>query len=228
MIRSFLDLSEKLGKPRSEWMVGDLTDLFASRQIRVSSLMHVGGDGWLKTLDFVPRSAEHLADIIEAASGPTARASSRARASRPQPPTSSCAHGSRAPSSIRSPRLPTLVLMCGHAARDGSPLPQSPDTILRRAGDLLQAGDRYRTLGPGRGRVLPGQAARRERHLRRRRPRLPRQLALRLRRGAAAEGAGDPGRHRRGGEVRPLRGGLRRGQGGQTASSGSSTRSSWR
>jgi glutamine synthetase len=33
--------------------------------------------------------------------------------------------------------LPTLVLMCGHAARDGSPLPQSPVTILRRACDLL-------------------------------------------------------------------------------------------
>ena len=34
--------------------------------------------------------------------------------------------------------LPTLVLMCGHAGRDGTPLPQSPDTILRRACDLLR------------------------------------------------------------------------------------------
>jgi glutamine synthetase len=34
--------------------------------------------------------------------------------------------------------LPTLVLMCGHAGRDGTPLPQSPDTILRRACELLR------------------------------------------------------------------------------------------
>ena len=29
--------------------------------------------------------------------------------------------------------LPTLVLLCGHAGRDGAPLPQSPDTIVRAA-----------------------------------------------------------------------------------------------
>jgi len=29
--------------------------------------------------------------------------------------------------------LPTLAVMCGHAGRDGQPLPQSPDTLVRRA-----------------------------------------------------------------------------------------------
>ena len=60
-----LGLESELGKPRSEWTIEDLTDLFASRNIRILSLMHVGGDGWLKTLDFVPHSVEHLTDIIQ-------------------------------------------------------------------------------------------------------------------------------------------------------------------
>ena len=38
--------------------------LAAARGVRLVSLMHVGGDGWLKTLDFVPRSEEHLRDIL--------------------------------------------------------------------------------------------------------------------------------------------------------------------
>jgi glutamine synthetase len=36
-------------------------------------------------------------------------------------------------------RLPTLVVLCGHSAPDGEPLPQSPDTILRRAMDRLRS-----------------------------------------------------------------------------------------
>jgi hypothetical protein len=48
-------LENELAKPRSEWIVEDLVNLFASRGVRVLSLMHVGGDGWLKTLDFVDR-----------------------------------------------------------------------------------------------------------------------------------------------------------------------------
>ena len=34
---------------------------------------------------------------------------------------------------------PTLALLCGHFGRDGEPLPESPDTILRRAQERVRA-----------------------------------------------------------------------------------------
>ena len=144
-----LGLESELGKPRSEWTTADLTKLFKSRQIRIVSLMHVGGDGWLKTLDFVPRSVEHLADIIDG--GERADGSSLFPGTGIRPQASDIVLRPRPESAFLHPfsSLPTLVLMCGHAARDHTPLPQSPDTILRRAGDLLkkEAGTELWALG---------------------------------------------------------------------------------
>jgi glutamine synthetase len=132
-------LERLIGRPAHEWTVDDLTALVHERGIRVVSLMHVGGDGWLKTLDFVPRGLGHLRDILSG--GERADGSSLfpglgipAGASdvvlRP--------HVSRAFLDPFSP-LPTLAVMCGHAGRDGQPLPQSPDTLVRRAHARLAA-----------------------------------------------------------------------------------------
>ena len=47
----------------------------------------------------------------------------------------------RVSSAFRHPfaDVPTLVVMCGHQGRDGTPLPESPDTILRRAQKRVRA-----------------------------------------------------------------------------------------
>ncbi|NIN72211.1 MAG: glutamine synthetase [Gemmatimonadetes bacterium] len=130
-------LGRELGKPRSEWTVDDLIDLVSSREIRIVSLMHVGGDGCLKTLDFVPKSVAHLRDIIEA--GERADGSSLFAGMGIPTGASDIVLRPRVERAFLDPfaPIPTLVLMCGHASRDGSPLPQSPDTILRRACDHL-------------------------------------------------------------------------------------------
>ena len=57
-------LHRQIGKPPGEWAVDDLVALVRDQGIRVLSLMHVGGDGWLKTLDFVPRDPAHLTDVL--------------------------------------------------------------------------------------------------------------------------------------------------------------------
>ena len=57
-------LIRHIGKPASDWNVDDLLAFVRDQDIKVLSLMHVGGDGWLKTLDFVPRDAAHLADVL--------------------------------------------------------------------------------------------------------------------------------------------------------------------
>jgi glutamine synthetase len=132
-------LATEIGRPRVEWTVDDLVSIARSRDVRVLSLMHVGGDGWLKTLDFVPHSERHLRDIV--GGGERADGSSLFRGMGIPSGASDIVLRPRIDSAFLDPfaPLPTLVLLCDHVGRDGTPLPQSPNTILRRAVDHLQA-----------------------------------------------------------------------------------------
>jgi glutamine synthetase len=115
-----------IGRPATTWTGEDLVGLADDRGIRLVSLVHVGGDGALKTLDFAPRSRAHLRDILEGGE----RADG-----------SSLFPGSGIPAGrsdvVLRPR-PTLALLCGHEDAAGAPLPQSPDTIVRSAARRLQ------------------------------------------------------------------------------------------
>lgn len=126
-------LATVLRKPRAEWSVDDLVESFADQRIRLVSLMHVGGDGWIKALDFVPRDTAHLRDILE--SGDRADGSSLFAGLGIPTTASDIVLRPRMQSAFLDPfaTVPTLCLMCGHCGRDGTPLPQSPDTIVRRA-----------------------------------------------------------------------------------------------
>jgi glutamine synthetase len=132
-------LARQIGKAAVDWTADDLIGVVGDLRLRLVSLMHVGGDGWLKTLDFVPRDAGHLRDVLlwgERADG------------------SSLFGGLGVPVTasdvLLRPRLstafvdpfaanPTLVVLCGHLGRDGAPLPESPDTVVRLAYKRLQA-----------------------------------------------------------------------------------------
>jgi glutamine synthetase len=101
--------------------------------------MHVGCDGWPKTLDFAPRSDEHLRDIL--LGGERADGSSLFPDAGIDPRASDVLLRPRLDRAFIDPfsQVPTLVVLCSHAMRDGRPLPQSPDTIVRAAhGRLLQ------------------------------------------------------------------------------------------
>lgn len=126
-------LERMLGKPNHDWTLKDLMDLVADQRVKLISLMHIGSDGWLKTLDFVPRSRSHLQDILEGgerADGSSIFAGTGIRAG-----ASDILLRPRLDSAFLDPfsTMPTLVVLCSHAGRDGKPLPQSPDTILRAA-----------------------------------------------------------------------------------------------
>lgn len=58
-------LERVFGKPRKTWSVEDFIALIRAKNVRLISLMHVGAGGWLKALDFVPKSLDHLRDILE-------------------------------------------------------------------------------------------------------------------------------------------------------------------
>ncbi len=125
-------------RPSDNWTVDDLVELVREEAIRIVSLMHVGSDGWLKTLDFCPRSESHLRDVIEG--GERADGSSIFAGTGIRPGASDILLRPRIASAFLDPfaARPTLVLLCGHAGRDGAPLPESPDTIVRRAYERVQ------------------------------------------------------------------------------------------
>lgn len=127
-----------IGKPAPEWSSDDLVELVKELGIRIVSLMHVGGDGWLKTLDFMPRSTGHLRDII--AAGERADGSSLFAGTGIKAKDSDVVLRPYISSAFLDPFSPhpTLALMCGHVDRDGIPLPESPDTIIRKADQLIR------------------------------------------------------------------------------------------
>ena len=132
-------LERAFGKLAREWSVDDLVALVKDHSIRIVSLMHVGSDGWLKTLDFVPLSESHLRDVLEGgerADGSSIFAGTGIRAG-----ASDILLRPRVSSAFLDPfsKVPALVLLCSHAGRDGRPLPESPDTIVRAAFDRARA-----------------------------------------------------------------------------------------
>lgn len=124
-----------LGKPSAQWTVDDLIEVVKDRNIRLVSLMHVGGDGWLKTLDFVPRDTSHLRDILLA--GERADGSSLFGAMGIRPGASDIVLRPRPETAFLHPFSPepTLGMLCSHFGRDGVSLCESPDTIVRKAFD---------------------------------------------------------------------------------------------
>jgi glutamine synthetase len=132
-------LERLVGKPSTEWTVDDLVAVVGRLGIRIVSLMHVGGDGWLKTLDFVPGDQAHLRDVLSF--GERADGSSLFGAMGIPVTASDVVLRPRLSTAFVDPfaSYPTLVVFCAHIGRDGAPLPESPDTILRRSFARLQA-----------------------------------------------------------------------------------------
>ena len=132
-------LTRLIGKPSDQWTVDDLVGVVGALGIRLISLMHVGGDGWLKTLDFVPRDLPHLREVLSF--GERADGSSLFGSLGVQVTASDVVLRPRLSTAFVDPfaSFPTLVVFCAHYGRDGGPLPESPDTILRKATDRLQA-----------------------------------------------------------------------------------------
>lgn len=132
-------LARLIGKPSDGWTVDDLVGIVGRLGIRLVSLMHVGGDGWLKTLDFVPRDQVHLREVLSF--GERADGSSLFGAMGIPVTASDVVLRPRLSTAFVDPfaSYPTLVLFCAHYGRDGALLPESPDTIVRKAFARLQA-----------------------------------------------------------------------------------------
>ena len=130
-------LSNMIASRREDWGVEELVEVARKFSIRNLHLMHVGGDGWIKSLDFTLPTHEDLERVLRtgeradgsslfAGMGITAGASDIVLLPRPETafldPFSS---------------EPALCVLCGHRDREGNLLDISPDTIVRRAFDRV-------------------------------------------------------------------------------------------
>ncbi len=131
-------LNRLIGKAAADWTIDDLMDLVPAHGIRLVSLMHVGGDGWPKTLDFVPRDLSHLREVLTA--GERADGSSLFGDLGIPAGASDIMVRPRVSTAFLDPFAdqPTLVLLAAHHGRDGALLAQSPTTLLHRAYERLK------------------------------------------------------------------------------------------
>jgi glutamine synthetase len=140
-------LQRLVGKEPRGWTAEDLVRVADREEIGLITLLHVGGDGSLKALDFVPRSRAHLLEILR--HGERADGSSLFEGL----PTgaSDILLRPRLSTAFLSPFSPvrSLAVLCEHLDRSGQPLPESPDTIVRRAFERVRAdlGIEYLALG---------------------------------------------------------------------------------
>lgn len=132
-------LAERMGKPAGAWTEDDLVALVANESIRIVTLLHVDGDGELRSLDFLPRSPEHLRAILRG--GERADGSSLFPGAALPADASDIVLRPRLASAFLDPftEIPTLALLAEHRDRNGAPLPQSPDTIVHRAAERFRA-----------------------------------------------------------------------------------------
>ena len=124
-------LVEKLRKPRSEFTKEDIKSYLRENGIRHVNFMYAGGDGRLKTLNFVVNDADYLDEILTC--GERVDGSSLFRTI--EASSSDLYVVPRFSTAFLDPfaTLPTLCLLCSFFDKDGRPLESSPEYTLEKA-----------------------------------------------------------------------------------------------
>jgi glutamine synthetase len=124
------------GDPKA-WRVEDLVDLCERHEVQILSLMHVGSDGALKALDFPISSRDQVRGVL--VRGERADGSSLFAETGIPTTASDIVLRPRIETAFFDPFAEqlTLAVLCEHLNRDGQPLDESPQTIVRRAYDRL-------------------------------------------------------------------------------------------
>ncbi|PKP51580.1 MAG: glutamine synthetase [Bacteroidetes bacterium HGW-Bacteroidetes-1] len=140
-------LVQYLNKPAHEFTRSDLMRYIEDHDIEMINFRYVGWDGRLKTLNFIINSRDHLENILtsgERVDGsslfPFVEAGSSDLYVIPKYRTA-----------FRNPfaDVPTLDLLCSFYDRNGNPLENSPEYILRKAHQSMQdkTGFTFETMG---------------------------------------------------------------------------------
>ena len=124
-------LVEALGKPAALFTKADIERYVIENGIRHVNFMYPGGDGRLKTLNFVVNDAAYLDEILTCGE----RVDGSSLFSYVEASSSDLYVVPRFSTAFMDPfaELPTLCLLCSFFDKDGEPLASSPEYTLRKA-----------------------------------------------------------------------------------------------
>ncbi|MCK9616496.1 MAG: glutamine synthetase family protein [Lentimicrobiaceae bacterium] len=125
-----------LNKPAGDFTRNDLVKFIEAHDIKMINFRFVGGDGRLKTLNFVINSKKHLESILTSGE----RVDGSSLFSYVEAGSSDLYVIPRYRTAFLNPfaSIPTLDILCAFYNKDGEPLASSPQYILRKAHEALQ------------------------------------------------------------------------------------------
>jgi glutamine synthetase len=140
-------LVQYLNKPASEFTKADLIRYIEDNNIEMLNFRYVGGDGRLKTLNFVINSLQHLDQILTAGE----RVDGSSLFKDIGAASSDLYVIPRFRTAFLNPfaETPTIDILCSFYTKDGLPYENSPEYILRKAHKALkeQTGYSFETMG---------------------------------------------------------------------------------
>lgn len=140
-------LSAFLDKPTREFTKADIIRYIENKGIEMVNFRYVGGDGRLKTLNFVINSKKHLDSFLSSGE----RVDGSSLFSYIEAGSSDLYVVPRFRTSFLNPfsEVPTLDILCSYYLKDGLPLTSSPEYALRKAQETLikQTGLSFEAMG---------------------------------------------------------------------------------
>ncbi|MFO7977945.1 MAG: glutamine synthetase family protein [Bacteroidales bacterium] len=128
-------LVQFLRKPAAEFTKADIIKFIEGNNIEMVNFRYVGGDGRLKTLNFVIQSREHLENILS--SGERVDGSSLFNFL--EAGSSDLYVVPRFKTAFLNPfsEVPAVDILCTYYDKDGQPLASAPENIMRKAHQAL-------------------------------------------------------------------------------------------
>ena len=126
-----IDIVAALKKPRANFTKADIKKFIKAQGIRHVNFMYAGGDGRLKTLNFILNDEAYLDEILSCGE----RVDGSSLFSYIEASSSDLYVVPRFSSAFVDPfaKLPTLCLLCSFFNKDGDPLESSPEYTLHKA-----------------------------------------------------------------------------------------------
>ena len=141
------DIVAFLKKPREAFTKADIKKFIKAQGIRHVNFMYAGGDGRLKSLNFILHSDEYLDEILTCGE----RVDGSSLFSYIEASSSDLYVVPRYATAFVDPfaELPTLCLLCSFFNKDGEPLESSPEYTLKKACDAFkkETGLEFQAMG---------------------------------------------------------------------------------
>lgn len=140
-------LVQYLNKPAESFTKGDLINYIEDHDIEMLNLRYVGGDGRLKTLNFIINSREHLDSILSSGE----RVDGSSLFGHIEAGSSDLYVVPRYKTAFLNPfsEIPALDILCSYFNKDGKPLESAPEAILHKAHEALkkETGFEFEVMG---------------------------------------------------------------------------------